>query len=154
METLITDPRPDLSQYDEAPFTAILKEVYSFNEELCLLLHGFRCQGIIFKNQKLQPVISQKLGWENKEEYEKERKRLLPYRDVLMQVIKNITAVKKEEKTEVFFEYREKNSDTQPEKTEKGGRVDGEAGIAGQTAVLSDTGEDTIYTGNLFGFSC
>ena len=134
MESLnLTDPRPDLCKYEDASFESLLKEAEDFDAELALLLHGFRCQGTILKKGRLQPVIHEKLGWPSREEYEKERARLMHYRDVLAQAIKNITAkpvLEKEEKKNV------------------------KTGGTNQNAVLSDTKQDTVYAENLFSFSC
>lgn len=134
METLnLTDPRPDLCKYEDASFESLLNEAEEFDTELTLLLHGFRCQGTVIKKGRLQPVIHEKLGWPSKEEYEKERARLMPYRDVLTQAIKNITA--------------------KPVLEKKEGKKDVKTGGTNQNAVLSDTKQDTVYAENLFSFS-
>lgn len=135
MESLnLTDPRPDLCKYEDANFESLLKEAEDFDAELALLLHGFRCQGTVIKNGRLQPVIHEKLGWPSREEYEKERVRLMPYRDMLTQAIKNITA--------------------KPVIEKKEGKKDVKTGSTNQNAVLSDTKQDTVYAENLFSFSC
>jgi hypothetical protein len=93
-KTKFVDPRPDLSSPKESRlFGMLLAKAWGKNPELCMLLHGFRCQGTTLaaeSNIKLQPVISLSKGWPSIEDYNKEKKRLMPFLEIIKSLFKEL----------------------------------------------------------------
>jgi len=93
-KTKFVDPRPDLSNLKESGlYGLMLWKAWGRNPELAMLLHGFRCQGTILaadSNIKLQPVISLSAGWPSAEDYNKEKKRLMPFLETIKSLFKEL----------------------------------------------------------------
>ncbi len=92
-KTKFVDPRPDLSNPKESRlFGMLLAKAWEKSPELAVLLHGFRCQGTILAadNIKLQPVISLSAGWPSAEDYNKEKKRLMPFLETIKSLFKEL----------------------------------------------------------------
>ena len=93
-KTKFVDPRPDLSNLKESGlYGLMLWKAWGKNPELAMLLHGFRCQGTILaadSNIKLQPVIDQKTGWPSQSDYDKERKKLIPFLEIIKSLFKEL----------------------------------------------------------------
>lgn len=94
---IFQDPRSDLEAQDgleSLTWCCLLADAWAVSRELAVTLHGFRCQGSrLVKTEKgyaIKPEVGEQ-GWESEKEYQEARdKYLVPYREQLTRLLKNL----------------------------------------------------------------
>lgn len=99
-EKVITDPGADISPEDSECWLWVLSEAEKKNKELYAALFYIRGGGArLVEHQQygfaIHPIIdpSGKGGWSSREEYDRERKCLVPYRLQVVELLKEVRKI-------------------------------------------------------------